>query len=161
MTTSLTLAQAILTLHLKKEKKKQLIIHYFNFVAFYRAKPQPRCTEHRSHWEFFSLFPFISITLTGLSEHSAFFLLPSFKQGNLNEGSSLVHLYPVYKQNKMKYNRARTNQRNIHNAKILFFPLFFLKVYFSVFFRGRELIQHCISSQKVVSINRSHQYVQY
>lgn len=133
MTTSLTLAQAILTLHLKKEKKK-LIIHYFNFVAFYRAKPQPRCTEHRSHWEFFSLFPFISITLTGLSEHSAFFLLPSFKQGNLNEGSSLVHLYPVYKQNKMKY-RARTNQRNIHNAKILFFP-FFLKKCILVYFSG-------------------------
>lgn len=40
--------------------------------------------------------------------HSIFFL-PSFKQGNLNERSSLAHLHPVYKQTKMKvYNHENT-----------------------------------------------------
>lgn len=49
-------------------------------------------------------------------------------------------MYPVYKQNKTKYNRARTNQRNVHNAKILFFKKKEKKkVYFSIFFRGREI----------------------
>lgn len=158
MTTSLTLAQAILTLHLKK--KKILIIHYFNFVAFYRAKPQPRCTEHSSHWEFFSLrfLSFPSLWQAWASTLHSFFYL------HLNR-EILMRAVPLFIctlcTNKTKWNATEHAQIRETSTTQRFFFFFFFKVYFSVFFRGRELIQHCISSQKVVSINRSHQYVQY